>query len=229
MQAADMASPQAQAALGSLYQAYFYPLYSFVRRKGYSEHDAQDLLHDFFHVLIEKNYLKSAVRERGRFRAFLLGSLNHFLANQWRRARRQKRGGCFTLVSLDQVTEEAEVRFQENTVENGSPAEEFDLEWARTLLARVMITLRRECSRTRNGARQFETFKVYLSREGNAEMYRGLAAELGMNEGAVKVAVHRLRRRFQEVLRREIADTVGLLREVEDELAHLAAVLRHWQ
>jgi DNA-directed RNA polymerase specialized sigma24 family protein len=227
-QAADAASPHAQAALGSLYQAYFYPLYFFARRKGYSEHDAQDLLHDFFYLLIEKNYLKSVARECGRFRAFLLAALNHFMANQWRRAHCQKRGGDFTLISLDQLSEQAELKFQAANEVHGSPCPEveFEMEWARTVLARVMKLLRQELLHHPQRLEQFDVFKVYLSREGNAAEYAALAADMGMKEGAVKVAVHRLRRRFQELLRREIAATVTLPVEVEDELHHLVEVLR---
>jgi DNA-directed RNA polymerase specialized sigma24 family protein len=226
-QAADAASPQAAAALGALYEAYFYPLYAFVRRKGHSEHDAQDFLHDFFQTLIERNYLSSVARDRGRFRAFLLASLTHFLSNQRRRARTQKRGGRSIFVSLDQMSEEAELRFQAASGDRFQTAESgFDLEWARTVLERVMLSLRREHARHERGVGQFEQLKVYLSREGDSEAYAMLAGQMGMKEGAVKVAVHRLRRRFQELLRREIAKTVSAMQEVEDELRHMVKVMR---
>lgn len=221
--AADVTSPRAQGALGALYQAYAYPLYGFVRRQGYSEHDAQDLLHDFFHTLIEKNYLKSVARERGRFRSFLLGSLKHFLANDWHHARRQKRGGQFTIVSLNELMADAEQRFQVAATDGDASGEiAFDREWAATLLGRVMQTLRREAA----DPQQFEVLKVFLSSEGNAAAYRAAGATLGLAEGAVKVAVHRLRQHFQAELRREIANTVGPAGEVEEELRYLAEILR---
>lgn len=221
--AADAASPGAQAALGTLYQAYFYPLYGFVRRRGYSEPDAQDLLHDFFHTLIEKNYLKSVTRERGRFRSFLLGALKHFLANEWHHAHRQKRGGRFTIISLDELLADAEQRFQVAATDGAASAEvTFDREWAATLLTRVMNTLRREAT----DARQFDVLKSFLASEGNAAAYQSAGAALGLGEGAVKVAVHRLRQRFHTELRREIAGTVGPAGEVEAELRHLAEILR---
>jgi DNA-directed RNA polymerase specialized sigma24 family protein len=221
--AADVASPQAQAALGALYQAYSYPLYGFVRRQGHSKHDAQDLLHDFFHTLIEKNYLKSVVRERGRFRSFLLGSLKHFLANDWHHAHRQKRGGQFTFLSLNELMADAEQRFRITDAQANSPAEvTFDREWATTLLARVIQTLRREAT----DVPQFEALKVFLSSEGNATAYQAVGTVLGLAEGSVKVAVHRLRQRFQTELRREIAGTVGPAGEVEEELRYLAEILR---
>jgi DNA-directed RNA polymerase specialized sigma24 family protein len=228
LQAGDRASPHAQvAALGALYQAYFYPLYSFVRRKGHAEHDAQDLLHDFFHVLIEKNYLSAVTRSRGRFRTFLLASLSNFLANHWRRIRSQKRGGQFTLISLDQVSEEAELKFRAAAANHDwIPETEFDLEWARTVLARAMQSVRSDYIRSAPGARLFEALKVYLAREGNAAEYDALAGQLGVNKVAVKVAVHRLRRRFQEGLRREIGRTTMIAGEVEDEFRYLIEVLR---
>jgi DNA-directed RNA polymerase specialized sigma24 family protein len=228
LQAGDRASPQAQvAALGALYQAYFYPLYAFVRHKGHTEHDAQDLLHDFFHVVIEKNYLGAVTRARGRFRTFLLASLSHFLANQWRRSHSQKRGGQFTLISLDHMMEEAELKFEAaSSNHNSLPETEFDLEWARTVLSRALQSVRSDYIRSAPGARQFEALKIYLAREGNAAEYAALAGELGVNEGAVKVAVHRLRRRFQEGLRREIAGTTTIAREMEDEFRYLVEVLR---
>lgn len=223
LDAGDANSPRAQAALGTLYQAYAYPLYGFVRRQGHSEHDAQDLLHDFFQTLIEKNYLKGVTSERGRFRSFLLGALKHFLANEWHRAHRQKRGGQFTIVSLDELMADAEQRFQIAATDGASSADfTFDREWAATLLTRVMQTLRREAT----DARQFDVLKSFLSSEGSAAAYQAAGAALGLGEGAVKTAVHRLRQRFQTELRREIANTVGPAGEVEAELRHLAEILR---
>ncbi len=222
LDAGDATSPTAQAALGTLYQAYAHPLYGFVRRRGYSGPDAQDLLHDFFYTLIERNYLKDVTSERGRFRSFLLAALKHFLANEWHHAHRQKRGGQVTVVSLDELMADAEQRFQVAATGIASAEVAFDREWAAALLARVMATLRHEAT----GRRQFDVLKSFLSSEGNAAAYQTAGAALGLAEGAVKVAVHRLRQRFQTELRREIADTVGPAGEVEEELRYLAEILR---
>ena len=194
-----------------------------MRRRGYSEPDAQDLLHDFFQTLIDKNYLKGVTSERGRFRSFLLGALKHFLANEWHHAHRQKRGGQFTIISLDELLADAEQRFQVAAPSGPASAEiSFDREWAATLLTHVLQTLRREATDTR----QFNVLKSFLSNEGNAAAYQTAGAALGLGEGAVKVAVHRLRQRFQTELRREIANTVGPAGEVEQELGYLAEILR---
>jgi RNA polymerase sigma-70 factor (ECF subfamily) len=224
--AAGTESPGSHAALGALYTAYSHPLYLFVRQRGHNEHDAQDLLHDFFHALIEKNYLKSAMRERGRFRAFLLGSLKHFLANEWHRAHRAKRGGHSALLSLDQLLDDAERRFQVAAVEGLPPDAVFDREWAHALLSRAVQTLRRKWD-AEGRPQQFAGLRAFLTRPGDSESYREAGAGLGLSEGAVKVAVHRLRQGFQAELRREIAATVGPAGEVEDELRHLVDVLRH--
>lgn len=223
--AADPATTESRAAFGALYEAYSQPLYGFVRRRGHPPADAQDLLHDFFHALIEKNSLQSVVRERGRFRAFLLGALRHFLANDWHRNQRAKRGGATTILSLDQMLAGVEQRLQVAAT-NGPDAEVlFDREWAHALLARVMRSLREEWAAA-GRADQFAGLRVYLTRPGDGVSYQHSGVVLGMNEGAVKVAVHRLRRRFRELLHREVANTVGPAGDVEDELRHLVNVLR---
>ncbi len=223
--AADPVSPQARAAFGALYQAYSQPLYGFVRRRGHSPADAQDLLHDFFQALIEKNYLKSVIRERGRFRAFLLGSLRHFLANDWHRSRRAKRGGAVAILSLDQLLADAERQFQVAAPPDAEPETLFDREWAHALLARVIQALRDEWNEAGH-QNQFAELRIYLTRPGDAASYRAAGLGLGLNEGAVKVAVCRMRQRFRERLQRELAATVGPAGDVEDELRHLVNVLR---
>ncbi len=225
LSAAAPVSPQSRAAFGALYQAYSQALYGFVRRRGYSPSDAQDLLHDFFRALIEKNYLKSVVQERGRFRAFLLGSLRHFLANDWNRNHRLKRGGDSTTLSLDRMLEDAERRFHVAATESVAPELLFDREWAHALLARVMQSLRGNWERAGKGG-QFAVLRVFLTRPGEAAVYRDAGIALGLEPGAVKVAVHRLRQEFREQLHREVAGTVGPAGDVEDELRHLVAVLR---
>jgi RNA polymerase sigma-70 factor (ECF subfamily) len=225
LEAADPKSPRAHAALGALYKAYSQPLYVYVRRRGQQQADAQDLLHGFFHALIEKNYLKSVVRERGRFRAFLLGSLKHFLANEWHFNHRAKRGGAAGLLSLDDLMANAERRFQVAAAEGVPPEVLFDREWAHTLLARVVPSLRREWEDEGRGD-QYAALRVFLIRPGEMGAYREAGGRLGLSEGAVKVAVHRLRLRFREILRREVGATVGPAGDLEDELRHLANVLR---
>jgi len=223
--AADPTSTESRAAFGALYQAYSQPLYGFVRRRGYHPADAQDLLHDFFQALIEKNYLKSVVRERGRFRAFLLGALRHFLANDWHRNHRAKRGGAAAVLSLDQLLADAERRLQVAALVGPEPEVLFDREWAHALLARVVQALRREWDEAGRNA-QFGELRAYLTRPGDAASYQQSGDSLGLTEGAVKVAVHRLRQRFRELLHREVASTVGPAGDVEDELRHLVSVLR---
>lgn len=223
--AADPMSPQAQNAFGVLYQKYSAPLYVFVRRRGRSPSDAQDLLHDFFHALIEKNSLRSVIRERGRFRAFLLGALQHFLANDWNRNHRAKRGGAAVILSLDQLLADAERRYQVAATELVPPEVLFDRDWAHTILARVVQSLKNEWAEE-DRAELFSELRRYLIRPGDASSYRRSGDALGMSEGAVKVAVHRLRHRFREVLHHEVTATVGLAGDVEDELRHLANVLR---
>lgn len=225
LEAAGSASPEARAALGALYQAYSRPLYLYVLRRGYGEHDAQDLLHDFFHALIGKNYLKNVRPERGRFRAFLLGALKHFLAKDWNHAHRQKRGGQCEFVTLDSTLGDTE-RPSPIDAEAEVPGEVlFDLEWARTLLGRAMGALRQEYEAS-GRKKQFHVLKEFLASPGDASAYGKAGAELGLSDRAVKVAVHRIRHRFQQTLRREIGSTVGVAGEIEGELRHLAAVLR---
>ncbi|MBX3746039.1 MAG: hypothetical protein KF833_12105 [Verrucomicrobiae bacterium] len=161
-------------------------------------------------------------RERGRFRAFLSGALNHFLANDWHRLRRQQRGGHKAILSLDSLLPAAEERFLATPDDGVPPEVAFDREWAGALLQSVLRTLRHEAPNPTH----FEAIKGFLSREGGGEAYRAAAAALGVTDGVVKVAVHRLRRRFQEVLRRRIAETVGPAGDVEDELRHLVETVR---
>lgn len=223
--ATDAGSEQSREAFGALYRSYSQPLYGFVRRRGHPPADAQDLLHDFFQALIEKNYLKSVVQERGRFRAFLLGSLRHFLANDWNRNHRIKRGGATSFLSLDQLLANAERRFQVSAPEGPPPEVLFDRDWAHALIARVIQSLRQEWDEAGRTA-QFAELRGYLTKPGVAAGYARSGERLGLNEGAVKVAVHRLRQRFRELLHREVAGTVGPAGDVEDELQHLVNVLR---
>jgi RNA polymerase sigma-70 factor (ECF subfamily) len=210
---------QAQAALAQLCEGYWYPLYYFIRRRGYSPHDAQDLTQAFFAHLLEKRGLGRVDPEQGRFRTFLLASLKNFLANDWDRTNALKRGGGQTIVSLQQ--ESAESRYQLEPSHDLTPERLFERQWALTLLDQVLAALRDEYHSEGKGV-LFEELKAALI--GQAGGYADIAARLGQSKGAIKVVVHRLRSRYRELMRARIAETVGE-GDVEDEMRHLLAVL----
>ncbi len=212
----------AHAALSRLCETYWYPLYAYVRQRGYSPEDAQDLTQEFFARLLEKGMLAHADPERGRFRSFLLASLNHFLAHEWRKAHALKRGGAAAVVSLDLAA--AEQCYSLEPADPGTPDKAFEKRWA---LATLQAVLDRLDDEYRQEGRQelFAALQPTLAGSGEARPYAELAARLGMTEGAVKVAVHRLRKRYRELLRAEIANTVSRPDEVEEELRHLLAAL----
>ncbi len=213
-------SPQAQEALATLCQTYWYPLYAFVRRQGHSPPDAQDLTQEFFARLIEKQYLARIQREGGRFRSFLLTALKRFLANEWDRARAQKRGGRQTLLSID--TDSAETRYRLEPAHELTPERIYERHWAQTLLEQVLARLRDEYMAGGKGE-LLERIQSSLSQPRGAVPYAEIASELGMTEAAVKMAVQRLRARYRELLRVEIGHTVTEPSEVEDEIRHLFA------
>jgi RNA polymerase sigma factor (sigma-70 family) len=213
---------RAQAALARLCQTYWYPLYAYVRRRGYEPHDAQDLTQEFFARLLEHKWLAQADRERGRFRTFLLSAMGHFLANEWDKARTQKRGGGVEMVPLQ--LDSAETRYGRDPADPLTPEQCFDRRWALALLDEVLNALRRE--HIAAGTEQlFDTLKPCLVGDRQSQPYAALGASLGMTEGAVKVAVHRLRQRYRQLLRDEIAHTVATPEEVNEEMHHLFAVL----
>ena len=215
-------SPRSAEALETLCRTYWYPLYAFVRRQGRSPHDAQDLTQEFFARLLQKDYLQAAAQEKGRFRTFLLVALKRFLANEWDRLRAQKRGGGQTPLSLD--TDIAEQRYRVEPGE-GVPADKvFERRWALTLLERTMTRLREEFAAA-GKPDEFERLKVFLTAERGAIAYVEIAGALGVSEGAARVAVHRLRKRFREVFREEIAHTVASPEEIDAEVRHLMTVL----
>ena len=216
--AGSRGSPSADVALEALCQTYWYPLYVYVRRRGYSREDAEDLTQEFFARFLEKNYLAGLSSDQGRFRAFLLAALKHFLANEWDRANRQKRGGGALLLSLD--WQEADTRYQIDPADRLTPDKLYDRAWAVTLLERVVGRLRLE-SLTEGRAGQFEQLKFYLMVGKNDVPYAEAAAALIMSEGAVRVAVHRLRRRYRELLRQEIVQTLSDPAQAEEEMRAL--------
>jgi RNA polymerase sigma-70 factor (ECF subfamily) len=217
-------SPEAQTALEQLCRAYWYPLFAYVRRHGHDFADAQDLTQEFFARLLERKYLRLADRTRGRFRTFLLTSLKHFLINEWDKGNRAKRGSGQKVFSLDE--EMAESRFIAEPAMDQPPDTLFDQGWAAILLDRAMAALRAEFEQS--GKQDlFEPLKVFVWGEKNALSYAAMAGQLGMTEGAVKVAVHRLRQRYGELLRAEVAHTVTTHVEVDEELRYLVSVIRN--
>jgi len=214
-------TPQAREALATLCEGYWQPIYAFLRRQGADHERARDLTQGFFSVLIEKNYVGDARRQRGRFRTFLLAALRHYVANEWARDHALKRGGGQNPISLEAL--QAERAELEPASQEDTPEKAFDRRWARTLLDASMERLRDEMGRA-SGLKRFESLLPHLT--GDSETaYRDVAAAIGISEPAVKVAVHRLRRRFRAVLREEVAQTVGDASDVDEELSHLLAVL----
>jgi RNA polymerase sigma-70 factor (ECF subfamily) len=220
LSAREKHSLRSAAALETLCRTYWYPLYAFLRRLGRSPHDAQDLTQSFFARLLQKDYLQAAASEKGKFRTFLLVALKRFLANEWDREHAQKRGGFAPVVSIDQ--EIAESRFAAEPAHNDQPDLLFDRQWAVTLLERTMTQLQEEYVAS-GRAKLFEYLQSCLAREDSALPYSEIAARLKLTEPAVKMAVHRLRARYREILRAEIAHTVSSPDEVEEEIRLLFA------
>jgi RNA polymerase sigma-70 factor (ECF subfamily) len=216
--AARSDTPRAQAALEHLCQTYWYPLYAFIRRRGNSSEDAKDLTQAFFLSLLKGGSIGRADQSRGRFRSFLLGAANHFLAREWAKEQAQKRGGGQQVLSLDLAA--AESRFALEPAHPDTPDKAFDREWARILLDTVLTRLESEY-RQEGKAGLFEALKQTLAGTSETQPHAVTAVQLKMNEGAVRVAVHRLRGRYRELLRAEIADTVASPDEVKSELRHL--------
>ncbi len=215
-------SPQADIALEELCRTYWYPLYAYVRRHGHSREDAEDLTQGFFARLLEKNYLEGISSDGGKFRSFLLVALKRYLANEWDRANRQKRGGGVPPLSLD--WQDAESRYQIAPVDNLSPDKLYDRAWAVVLLERVITRLRDE-SGTEGKAGQYEQLKPFLMMGKSEIPYARAAAELKMTEGAVRVAVHRLRKRYRELLREEIGQTLATPAQADEEMQALFSAL----
>ncbi len=213
---------QARLALSRLCRTYWYPLYAYARRRGLTPHDAQDLTQEFFARLLEKGWLADVGREKGRFRSFLLSAMNHFLANQWVRLKARKRGGGLAMVPLDAA--EAEDRYKLEPADPATPETVFQRRWALTLLDEVLGHLQQEYAGAGKGA-LFEALKPTLTGDQDLPAYTELGRRLDLTEGAVKVAIHRLRRRYREVLRAEIAQTVDTPEAVDEELRELFQAL----
>ena len=211
-------TPQSDGALEELCRTYWFPLYAYVRRRGHTKEDAEDSVQAFFARFLAKNYLEGLSAERGRFRAFLLASLKHFLINEWDKAQCQKRGGGVTPLSLDWQT--ADTQFQIASTAGPSPDKAFDREWAVTLLAKVIERLQVECVADGRG-KQFAELKIFLTAGKGALSHADAAKTLGMDEGAVRVAVHRLRKRYRQLLRDEIVQTLADAADVDEEMRAL--------
>ena len=205
-------------ALESLCRTYWFPLYAYLRRHGYDTHQAEDHTQAFLTGLLEKHGLRLAEPKRGKFRSFLLAALKHFLANERAWAGAQKRGGGLRALSLDCGSAEAQYALEPR--DELSPEKLYERSWAMTVLDRAMTRLCAEAAAA-NKQEQFDCLKTYLTASENAAAYREVAAKLGMTEGAVKVAVHRLRKRYRELLRDEIAQTVASEDEIDEEIRHL--------
>lgn len=218
LSARDQDSPKSSEALEALCRTYWFPLYAFVRRQGRSPHDAQDSTQEFFARLLEKGYLNSATQDRGRFRTFLLVALKRFLANEWDRQQAQKRGGATLVLPID--PELAESRFMAGPAHELQPDLLFDRQWALTLLDRTMLRLQEEYVSS-GRAKLFELLRGCLTKDESALPYVEIATRLNLTEPAVKMAVQRLRARYREILRAEIADTVAGPEEIEEEIRHL--------
>jgi RNA polymerase sigma-70 factor (ECF subfamily) len=211
----------AHDALEKLCRTYWYPLYGFVRRRGHSAEDAQDLTQDFFARFLSKKYFKLANPERGRFRAFLLTSLKHFLIYEWEKNRAARRGGGQAIISWDE--QEAETLYEHEPASQSSPEKFFDRRWALSLFERALDQLKQEfVAAGRSG--QFERLKEFLSNESTDGAYAVAGAELNMAAKTVAVAVHRLRSRYGELVRAEVAHTVSSPPEVEEELRYLVSL-----
>lgn len=214
-------SEPAMAALEQLCHAYWPAVYAYARRCGHGPHDAEDLAQEFFHRLLDRHYLAQADPRRGRFRSFLLVAVKHFLANQWDRARAVKRGGRVTFISLEQWAGAAEAW---DAADHETPDQAFARTWALAFLNRVLARLREDLGRDEQRG-QFDELKVFLMNSPSAPPYAEVAARLGTTEPAIKMAVQRLRRRFAEVLREEVAHTVSGPDEIDDEIRALFAAI----
>jgi RNA polymerase sigma-70 factor (ECF subfamily) len=214
-------TPESATALETICQAYWYPLYAYVRRCGKSPHDAQDLTQEFFCRLLEKRWLDAADREKGKLRSFLIVALKKFMSNEWDRVSAQRRGGGQTHAQID--TAFAESRFAADS-QALAPDETFDRQWALTLIGLTTARLRAEFT-TAGKPGDYDTLKNCLLADRGAIDYAAVAGQLGVNEGAARVAVHRLRKRFREIYREEISQTLAEGADLETELRHLAAAL----
>lgn len=223
LSAGDAASVEGAAALEVLCRTYWRPLYTYLRRKGSTPHDAQDCVQGFFADLLQRDSLARVARSKGKFRSFLLAALKHFLANEWDRAKALKRGGEFSFVSWDEV--QLDPKFSGAAAPDLAPDQAFERSWAMTLLDQVLGRLRR--SYVENGqAPTFDALQVFLTGDKGEVPYAEMAKRLNVGESALKMSIQRLRRRFGELLRAEIAHTVSRPEEIDGEIRALFSALQ---
>jgi RNA polymerase sigma factor (sigma-70 family) len=213
---------ESDEALAQLCRDYWYPLYAFVRRRGFSTHDAQDLTQGFFAHVLDGTLLARAREEKGRFRSYILRALQHYVANEQRHSGTQRRGGGTTFVAIDHL--EGEQRFALEPVAAMTPESQFERSWAFALLERVMEQLHTEY-RHANRLELFEKLQPYLAGKGQLAGYESLGRALAMSTSAVAVAIHRMRRRYGELLRQEIAQTISSFEDVDEELVYLHGIV----
>ena len=209
-------------ALSTLCQTYWQPVYAFIRRNGYDPDQSQDLTQGFFALMLEKNYLIHADQKRGRFRSFLLTAVKHFLVNEWDRANALKRGGGQATVPIDLI--EAERWYVPAAVDDSTPEKAFERQWALSILEQVLARLRTDYANA-GKANQFEMLSEFLNQDSRDVGYEELAGKLGMTLGALRMAVHRIRRSYRRILREEIAETVSTPDEIDGEIRFLVAIL----
>ncbi len=216
--AGQKSSPDADAALATLCETYWFPLYAYVRRRGHNADEAQDLTQAFFARVLEKDYVAAADPQRGRFRAFLLTAFKHFLSKERDKARAQKRGGGRAPLSLDFASGES--RYVAGPADTLTPDQLYDRQWTIALLDRVMRRLEEEMRKS-GKADWFERLKEFIAGGSDGATYAKTAESLGATQAAAKMATHRMRKRYRELLRREIAETVEHVADVEDEIRGL--------
>lgn len=212
-----------QGALAELCQIYWFPVYTYIRRKGQSLEEAQDFTQEFFLRFLEQHYVEDVLQERGKFRSFLMVCINHFLSNEWRKAKAQKRGGGEAHISLD--IPRAESLYAESLSANLTPDLLFDRHWAQSVLALALGSVRREYTKAGKKA-VFEVLQVVVSSPDKNTSFADLGNELGISEGAARTAAYRLRKRYRELLKIEVSETLDENESVEDELAYLLEALR---
>ena len=209
-------------AIEKLARAYWYPLYAYVRRRGHDAHTAEDLTQEFFARVVSPAAFARVDRNKGRFRSWLLGAMNHFLAHEWEKARARKRGGV-AVIPIDEA--HANERYERLMATDATPEMLYDQQWA-------LIILERAATRLRSGyiadgrPEIYESLKPFASGEGPAQSYAETAAQLGLTESAVKSAIHRLRQRYQELIREEVAQTIYTPADLDEEIRYLIAVIR---
>lgn len=219
---AGAASDDAQPAFERLCRQYWYPLYVFVRRRGYGKEDAEDSTQTFFQKLLSSSSLESVHPEKGKFRTFLIAAMKHYLANEWKASQRLKRGGGKEILSWDEL--QAEERYANEPAVQGAEDEVFDKQWAQTLVSRALQQLQDEHEREGTLDR-FSTLAGFLQGDGAGMSYAEASTQLQLSESAVKSAIFRMRRRYGAIIREEVANTVGDEAEVDAEIDYLIGVL----